>query len=415
MCSELHANDDAGSHAAHRTPRKADALLHSFLARKPQLTTTLRLLRLTRIARVFKFAKYSFAVRSFFVAMSQSFYSLAVLTLVVFIVILLFGSCLYFAEDGVEHYDRCGNACFSSIASSCWSIISAVTTAGYGDSYPATALGKVIVSAAAFVGVVVLALPIAVFEDNFNKVYRARNACHKLIKSLTRHQDVTITAEVVQQWIDVQIMMGRFAPEEQSMQPPKGQLKKSASLLNTLFDSSSTNQRAPQGLPQAIVARDAIARLDAEAMVANYDVEGRGHLLEGEALMMIADVNEHHMPEDTAQMNAQLAQMMERAATSIAKSLAALEHAYIGADHASAQQKKVNAECEPPPMKGNLSSSQSSKSLHHWTFPRPENSVSSSRDFDDSDDDGQKNSVKEMDDEAWLKWTEKLESLDMEF
>ena len=150
--------------------------------------------------------------------MSQSFYSLAVLTLVVFIVILLFGSCLYFAEDGVEHYDRCGNACFSSIASSCWSIISAVTTAGYGDSYPATALGKVIVSAAAFVGVVVLALPIAVFEDNFNKVYRARNACHKLIKSLTRHQDVTITAEVVQQWIDVQIMMGRFAPEEQSMQ-----------------------------------------------------------------------------------------------------------------------------------------------------------------------------------------------------
>jgi hypothetical protein len=361
-----------------------------------QLSTSLRLLRLTRIARVFKVAKYSFAVRSFFVAVSQSVYSLVVLLLVIGIVILLFGSMLYFVEvdvDPATRSDRCGGPCFSSIISASWSIVSAVTTAGYGDSYPKTAFGKVIVGGAAFVGVVVLALPIAVFEDNFNKVYRARAVCHRMVKILTRHQDVPIDVAVVEQWIETEIMHGRFERQAGISSAIKGFLGTGA---------------APSMKP--VIARDAIARLDAAAMVANYDVQGRGYLVEGEALMMIADVNEHHAPEDTTKMNATLLRIADLLANSIERSLNAIEHRNVGHEYVAEQQKKLDDIWAPSPLNGDrhakLQRSKTKKAIA-WTPPELEKQGTKKKIMNG----GHSEPPAEMDEAGWLEWTERLESI----
>ena len=45
-----------------------------------------------------------------------------------------------------------------------------MTTVGYGDSVPSTAMGKIIASAAIMSGVLVLALHITIIVDNFIKV-----------------------------------------------------------------------------------------------------------------------------------------------------------------------------------------------------------------------------------------------------
>lgn len=360
-----------------------------------QMSTTLRLLRLTRIARVFKVAKYSFAVRSFFVAVSQSMYSLVVLLLVIGIVILLFGSALFYAEESVDpalRYDKCGAKCFSSIISASWSVVSAVTTAGYGDSYPISAFGKFIVGAAAFVGVVVLALPIAVFEDNFNKVYRARAVCHKMVKTLTRHRDVPIDVPVVEQWIDTEIMMGRFAREPGIGSALKGFLGQGKGVAPTM---------------RPVIARDAIARLDAAAIVQNYDVQGRGFLVEGEALMMIADINEHHAPEDTTKINASLMQMADFLAHSIEKSLTAIEQRHVGHEYSLEQKKKVGEIWAPVPLEGKvkLQKTKSSKSLA-WTPPEVDKPArGNTRKVGDNPE-----PVQEMDEDGWIEWTERLEA-----
>ena len=365
-----------------------------------QLSTTLRLLRLTRIARVFKVAKYSFAVRSFFVAVSQSVYSLVVLLLVIAIVILLFGSLVYFVEvdvDPAQRSDRCGGPCFSSILSTSWSIVSAVTTAGYGDSYPKTAFGKVVVGAAAFVGVVVLALPIAVFEDNFNKVYRARAVCHRMIQTLTCHQDVPVDVAVVEQWIKTEILHGRF--ERQAG-------------LSSGIKTFLSSGRAPEMRP--VLARDAIARLDAAAIVANYDVQGRGYLVEGEALMMLADVNEHHAPEDTTKINATIMHIADIMANSIERSLNSIEQRNVGHEYVTEQKKKLDAIWAPSPLDGgsrshrgtSLKKSKSHKSLA-WSAPEPSRPRASTNKVMNGDH-PEPHAV--MDEDGWIEWTERLEA-----
>ena len=46
-----------------------------------------------------------------------------------------------------------------------------MTTVGYGDSVPKSALGYVVGTLCAFAGIIILALPIAVVATNFNDFY----------------------------------------------------------------------------------------------------------------------------------------------------------------------------------------------------------------------------------------------------
>ena len=58
---------------------------------------------------------------------------------------------------------------FGSIPRCLWWSVITVTTVGYGDTYPATALGKLIAALTAICGVAVIAIPIGIISAGFTE------------------------------------------------------------------------------------------------------------------------------------------------------------------------------------------------------------------------------------------------------
>ena len=339
-----------------------------------QLSTLLRLLRLTRMARVFKVARYSFSVRTFILAIYQSIYALIVLFMIIFMVVLLFGASIYYVELGVAPEDRddpCGDPCFSSIIATSWTVVNTVTTAGYGDAYPTTALGKVVCAAASVTGIVVLALPIAVFESNFNRIYRARDVCHRRIKDLTRHEHVLINEDVIGQWLAIQARCNRLG----STSPEKAGSQKDVVADETLRALSVANHIDPGAKRSMALKTQAVEALDPRALLVLYDRDGRGYLQEGEALLMMADLEEYFAPDDTIQLNALLSKLSNVAHSSISKSLSRIEERQLGAEHAHEQTERQNSLAQPGPLKEEMFTVNVVRDVkkvvqrNHWTAP----------------------------------------------
>ena len=74
---------------------------------------------------------------------------------------LFYGSLEYFIENGEE------DTGFYSIPQGMWYAVQTLTSLGYGDFSPTTLLGKLVGSACAVSGVLVMALPIPIVVDNF--------------------------------------------------------------------------------------------------------------------------------------------------------------------------------------------------------------------------------------------------------
>lgn len=116
----------------------------------------LRALRLFRLVWLLKAGRYLTAVtmlRRVLAAKREELVMSAVLTSVLLIVA---SSLMYFAESEAQP-DK-----FSSIPESMWWAVATLTTVGYGDVYPITALGRVAGACVAFLGVGLFALPTAI-------------------------------------------------------------------------------------------------------------------------------------------------------------------------------------------------------------------------------------------------------------
>ncbi|CAG2201640.1 unnamed protein product [Mytilus edulis] len=55
-----------------------------------------------------------------------------------------------------------------------WSVVT-MTTVGYGDMYPKGPLGRVVGAACAMIGILVIAMPIAVIAGNFDDLHKTNN------------------------------------------------------------------------------------------------------------------------------------------------------------------------------------------------------------------------------------------------
>ena len=144
-----------------------------------------------RLARLKQFKDVSIILRH---AFSNSLAALGILFLGFLIVVLFFSVLCYYQEAGDWYPVGSlvnGNIIaqgayyrptapdpsmleltqFTSIPASMWWAIITAVTVGYGDMYPASNSGKVVGAALAMVGVIVLAMPIAVIGSNFTKEY----------------------------------------------------------------------------------------------------------------------------------------------------------------------------------------------------------------------------------------------------
>ncbi|MCA9124287.1 MAG: ion transporter [Planctomycetaceae bacterium] len=117
----------------------------------------LHYVRTLRILRLFKFYRYSKAMRSFVAGLVKARERLAGMGMVV-LILLMFGAVGMYEIEGTEQPDK-----FGTLMNAFWWTTVTLTTVGYGDAFPVTVLGKLFAQVimvlglgitAAFIGIV---------------------------------------------------------------------------------------------------------------------------------------------------------------------------------------------------------------------------------------------------------------------
>lgn len=106
--------------------------------------------------------------------------------------VIIFASMVYYAERIEQNQENQ----FESIPLACWFSVVTMTTIGYGDLVPRSALGRVIGSLCALAGVLTIALPVPVIVSNFSMFYSHTQARSKMPK---RRRVVLSADQVVKQ------------------------------------------------------------------------------------------------------------------------------------------------------------------------------------------------------------------------
>ncbi|XP_063677677.1 potassium voltage-gated channel subfamily A member 10-like isoform X2 [Bolinopsis microptera] len=148
----------------------------------------LRLCRIFRVTRVFKFARRSENLLILLKAVGNTYKELILLSGVVSLAVVSFGSIMYtieslpqpacynetaadFQTNKTAVLISCEKTQFSSILISCWWAVITVTTVGYGDMIPLSTLGKCMGSFAVFCGLIIIALPATIIVTRFSEEY----------------------------------------------------------------------------------------------------------------------------------------------------------------------------------------------------------------------------------------------------
>ncbi len=147
------------------------AILPTLLLFLPFDLRVMRALRLVRLARLGKLGRYSEAssllmrvLRTRREELLLSFSLLAILAVIC-------ASLMYYVEGAAQP------EAFPHIPAALWWAFITITTVGYGDVYPVTALGRVLGGATALLGILMLALPTGVFGAAFiDEVNRQKRA-----------------------------------------------------------------------------------------------------------------------------------------------------------------------------------------------------------------------------------------------
>lgn len=130
----------------------------------------LRFFRILRILRLAKLGRMSRAWDDIRDAFHNRRHEFGLVLGLLLLTVLISGSLMYFAEAEAQP-DK-----FGSIPRSLWWAIITMTTIGYGDTYPTTALGRVLGGVIAIAGVMMIALPTGIFAASFSEAMDRRRS-----------------------------------------------------------------------------------------------------------------------------------------------------------------------------------------------------------------------------------------------
>ncbi|NQU86384.1 MAG: ion transporter [Mariniphaga sp.] len=149
-----------------------------------QSLMVIRILRLLRIFRIFKLTRYTLAGRTLARAMWSSREKISVFIFFVIILVVIIGTIMYLIEGESNG--------FTSIPRSIYWAIVTLTTVGYGDISPATALGQFLASIVMIMGYAIIAVPTGIVTAELVKPSRKNNTqvCQHCLHD--RHDDDAI-------------------------------------------------------------------------------------------------------------------------------------------------------------------------------------------------------------------------------
>jgi voltage-gated potassium channel len=165
------------------------AVLPFFLPARALDLRFLRVLRLLRVLRIAKLARYSTALDVLGAVLRDKRHELAMLLAVLLLLILCSGGLMYYAERDAQPL------AFSSIPAAAWWSVVTLTTIGYGDVVPITAVGRLIGGIVAISGIALFALPAgmlgAAFTDAVARRRQADGLCAHCRQPLPTPRDAT--------------------------------------------------------------------------------------------------------------------------------------------------------------------------------------------------------------------------------
>jgi voltage-gated potassium channel len=138
------------------------AILPALFAFGGASSLVLRFFRVLRMLRLAKLGRTSRAWQHMKDAVYDRRHEFGLILGLLVLAVLISSSLLYWAEAEAQPEK------FGSIPRSIWWAIVTLTTVGYGDSYPVTALGRFFAGIIAIIGVSLIALPTGIFAASFS-------------------------------------------------------------------------------------------------------------------------------------------------------------------------------------------------------------------------------------------------------
>ena len=127
----------------------------------------LRVLRLVRLLRLLKIARYSPALSALASVLIEERRALYGTVLLFLCAILLSAAMMHAIEGSLQP------KAFGTIPDSMWWAVSTLTTVGYGDAIPQTALGRLVGAVTMMAGIGLAALPVGIIATGFaNSIHR---------------------------------------------------------------------------------------------------------------------------------------------------------------------------------------------------------------------------------------------------
>lgn len=131
-----------------------------------------RLARLIKILRLARLGRFSKAWTALYSAISKRKSEISISVIVAFILIICSSTVLYLAEGLVQPEE------FGSIPRAFWWSVATLTTVGYGDVTPVTALGKLFAGVTAILGIGLVAMPTGILAAAFSEAFQEQEQSH---------------------------------------------------------------------------------------------------------------------------------------------------------------------------------------------------------------------------------------------
>lgn len=129
-------------------------------------TQLVRLLRLFRLLRFSRLGAFSRAATILLMTLRARMPELLLSLLVAFVVLIFSATLMYLIENEAQP------EAFGSIPRAMWWSIATLTTVGYGDVYPVTALGRVLAGVTALAAIGLIAAPTGILATAFAEALR---------------------------------------------------------------------------------------------------------------------------------------------------------------------------------------------------------------------------------------------------
>lgn len=143
-----------------------------------QALLMVRTLRLLRVFRIFRMRNFMIEGRFIYVVLFNSFKKISVFLLFAFILVIILGSIMYLIEMPREGFNSIPEGIY-------WAIVT-MTTTGYGNVLPETAIGKVVASFMMVLGYAIIAVPTGIITTEMALAIQNRKQGHEICKNCSK-------------------------------------------------------------------------------------------------------------------------------------------------------------------------------------------------------------------------------------